>query len=779
MSYLDASLPRPRPANTAAAFPARVRAIIGRLQALAGDELERELVRLLDTLEQDLFRQAEKARSAGAQSGYLASLGTLRAHRHKLIASFSAELAAALENLRAPVLTEPSANMDPDASGLRLVDHSEVTEANVLTAIARRHESRAGLPLLLLGQRLAVLAGRPAFDVSTLPVGPTAVATMLSRACTGVTGDVEARLQLYSLFDQQMMAGYLPLVEAMNTLLDRENVLPGLTFVPTLTRREHRERSGQAPDSEAGQDDGGSTELNPNDERGPSSFDATSSRRRRTDGHAIPSEQGPHGFVRQDSGLGGRVDTADEMQALAQLQQLLAATRHAGSSGGNLRSEDTLATDELDAALSSLQAPAEGASMPRSPGQVRQALLEQSRQQRGRATHLADHDDETFELLGLLYSEIGRELRQGTRGAALLERLQVPLLRVALQDRGFFVRKQHPARQLLNSIAEAGTQWLDDNDPGADRRLDDQLHEAVNHVVQNYNGDPGVFAAAQETLSGQLEALARKAEVAQRRQVEAARGRDKLERAKQQAALAIKDAIGDTAVPRFLTTLLEQAWTDVLSLVLLRHGEESAEWRGHVDAPAPVIAANRGEPAPESLQPRGTEALGLVGYQGDEADAIAGRLVAANDDGDDPASRTELAVKLKARARLGANEIPPLPPVGPRNAREEECYVHLRSVAFGTSIEFNINQQGDRVRHRLAWFSPITGRVLLLTAKGQRIEDQQGRETLDQIARLLAIGEARIVPADDHTSLVDRAWQSTLAKLRSFVRNPPGKEISQ
>lgn len=778
MSYLDAPIPQPRPANGATAFPSRVRSIIGRLQALAGDELERELVRLLDTLEQDLFREAEKARNAGAQSGYLASLGALRAKRHKLVKSFSAELAGALESLRAPVLTDSAAETTPDAAGLRLVDHSEVTETNVLTAIARRHESRAGLPLLLLGQRLAVLAGQPAFDGSNLPVGPTAVATMLSRASAGVTGDVETRLQLYRLFDQQMMGGYLSLVEAMNALLDRENVLPGLTFVPTLARREKGERSGQAPDSEGREKDTGSTEPNRNDAHGPSSADV-SPQRRRTDGQSGADAQGSHGLTRQNSGLGGRVDTADEMQALAQLQQLLAESRRVEPRSHHGPTGDTLAADELDAALGSLQAPAEGTATPRTPGQVRQALLQQSRQQRGRAAQLADHDDETFELLGLLYSEIGRELRQGTRGAALLERLQVPLLRVALQDRGFFVRKQHPARQLLNSIAEAGTHWLDENDPGADPRLDDQLHEAVNHVVDNYHGDPAVFAAAQETLRAQLDAVARKAEVAQRRQVEAARGRDKLERAKQQAALAITEAIGDTAVPRFLSTLLEQAWTDVLSLVLLRHGERSPEWRDHVDATARIIAANRGEPAPESLQPRVTEALGLVGYQGEEADAIAGRLVAANEAGDDPASRTELAVKLKARARLGANEIPPLPPVAPRDAREEECFVHLRSVAFGTPIEFNINQQGDRVRHRLAWFSPITGRVLLLTARGQRIEDQQGRETLDQIARLLASGQARIVPADDHTSLVDRAWQATLGRLRSFGRNLPGSEASQ
>lgn len=776
MPYFDPALPRPRPATASAAFPLRVRVLLSQLQVLAGEELTRELGRLLDTLERDLFLQASQARGAAAQGQWLAEVETLRANRGELMASFATEVSSAIATLRAPVSADAHSDTATNAESLRLVKHTEIAETNVLTAIARRHESRARLPLLLLCHRLAVLGGRPAFDGSSLPVGPGAIATMLARAAREISGEVETRLRLYKVFDGQMMVGYPSLVDAMNTLLDRANVLPGLEFVPTLAKREKGTRSAEAPDSEATAGEADRDQPVGNDDRGSSS--RAMNRQRTTIRHIGVRADGAGGYAGHKPDVQGNVDTADEMQALAQLQQLLAASRRPEPSGDNAPHGETLAADELDDALRSLQTPAEGVPIPRNPGQVRQALLEQSRQQRGHAAGLAGHDDETFELLGLLYSEIGRELRQGTRGAALLERLQVPLLRVALQDRGFFVRKQHPARQLLNSIAEAGTQWLDDNDPGADPRLDDQLHEAVNHVVENYNGDPAVFAAAQETLSGQLEALARKAEVAQRRQVEAARGRDKLELAKQQASLAIRDAIGDTPVPRFLATLLEQAWTDVLSLVLLRHGEESAEWRDHVDATARIISANRGGPAPESLQPRVTEALGLVGYQGDEADAIAGRLVAATDDGDDPASRTELAVKLKARARLGTNEIPPLPPVGPRNAREEECFSHLRSLTFGTSIEFAINQQGDRVRHRLAWFSPVTGRVLLLTHKGQRIQRQHGRETLDQIARLLASGEARIVPTDDHTSLVDRAWQATLARLRSFGRNIPGSEAS-
>src|SRR5690606_36331682 len=299
MSYINDPAAAPPVRTVAPAFPHRVQTLLQQLQALAGPELQRELERLLDTLEQDMFRQAEKARNAGSQSVYLHALGTLRSNRHTLVARFAAEFAATLSSLRPCLLSEdPSPDVDPGA--LRLVDHSEVTEANVLTAIARRHESRAGLPLLLLGQRFGVLAGRPAFDAASLPVGPAALAGMLARACTGVTGDVDTRLQLYHLFDRQMLAGYLTLVEAMNAQLDGANVLPGLSFVPIQSRHEKGGRSGTAPVAD-------------NDDRG---------------GDAAPADTDT-AFTPD-----GRVDTAEERQALAQLQQLLASRPHVPRSGG-------------------------------------------------------------------------------------------------------------------------------------------------------------------------------------------------------------------------------------------------------------------------------------------------------------------------------------------------------------------------------------------------------------------------------------------------------------
>jgi len=158
--------------------------------------------------------------------------------------------------------------------------------------------------------------------------------------------------------------------------------------------------------------------------------------------------------------------------------------------------------------------------------------------------------------------------------------------------------------------------------------------------------------------------------------------------------------------------------------------------------------------------------LAQVGYHVEEAAAIARRLTsAADDDEDDAASRTELTMRLKARVRLGEDTADArkeaLPP---RTAEEQAYYDQLRSMSYGTWIEFVTNQQGDVVRRRLSWYSPVTDRALFVNQRGQRV----GEQSLDSVGRMLARGQARIVVAE-RGRLIDRAWQATLNTLRSFA----------
>ena len=750
--------PAPQTLATAG-LPRRVRSVLERALALVSDELDRSLNAMLVEYEQQLFQLADHARNPGAESGYMQTLRTLRLNRADLVPRFMLSLEAGVAALRSPPAPLPAAGGGQSVSfhNLTLVEDAVMDEDTILREIATRQEGRASLALHLLGQRFGVLAAAPAFDAERIPLGPQALCRAMREASQGLQIAYDARLLLYRTFDRRVMANYGTVVEMLDTAMAADGILPGLTYVPVRTRASAAVQEAAAQDSHP-------------DERV-----AVKTRSAGGKKSVFPTPaQAPADPHRPHTAWMGEVDSSpdnvDEEAAFGMLQQLLTGRRELIGKlrpGGPQPPRHALSSRDVDSALGALQrAPQSPSGAPRSLIDVKQTVLAQARQQRGHGAALSQQDNDIFELLNLLYGQIESEIRPDAPATALIRRLQLPLLRVALQDRGFFVRAQHPARQLLNTIADNAAKWLDADD--FDPQLLAPLQQAVTQVVEHYDGDVAVFAASNQALQGHLQAHVRKSEMLEKRHVEAARGKEKLEVAKLRAAETLTTLIGDQRLPKFVRALLNQAWADVLTLTLLRQGDDSEEWKKQVDATRKIISAcGKGDaPVDPSLTSHIEGALTQVGYHIDEAGVIAQRLTSSkSDDEDDPASRTELAMKLKARTRLGEDAAKAKKPVlPPRSPEEQARYDQLRVMPFGSWIEFVTNQQGDVVRRRLSWYSPITDNALFVNQRGQRV----GEQSLDSLARMITHGQARIVTAE-RARLVDRAWQAALNALRSFA----------
>ena len=764
---------------SASSLPPRVRRILETFYARVSADLAERINQMLVDYEQQLFKLAERARSNEKQAEQFANLHAMRKRRSDLLPMFLAGLEAELAAIRTPRVASPKTGHERiEYQTLTLVEDAEMDQDIVLREIARRHDARSHTLLYLMGQRFGVLAGTPAFDPEHLPVGPQVLCRVMRTAVAAVFEiDLDSQLMLYKAFDHKVMAEYSNWIEVLNSLLAHEGVLPGLIYAP------HRARSERSST-------GGTRYVTHND-----SHALADSSRPMTDwyGHSSPSAWSafggdtgnvmPAGRAGGPGGMSaGTGQPATNMGAMpagagentdagsfATLQQLLSGRRaaSAGQAGAGPAGFGTqaaagtydgprvmLPTHDVLSSLRIMQA----APVQTTPGQPRrtmfdmqQAMLSQVREQHGPHAALVQEDADTFELLGLLYNEMEREVQRDAPAVDMLVRLQVPVAQAALHDREFFLRPQHPAREPLNSVAESGAAWLGDDD--ADPQLVEKLHNAVDRVVADYQGDEEVFESANNDVQAHFRAMARKAEVTERRHVEAARGKDRLEVAKQRATETIENALQGHDPQKFVQALLNQAWADVLTLTLLRNGDD---------------------PVDPELTTQIETALVQVGYHEDEASAIARRLSSA--DGEDEAtSRTELTARLKARARLGEQTVTKKKTALDRTPKEQECHDYLRTLPFGTWFEFIKNQQGDVTRQRLSWYSPITDNALFVNQRGQRI----GEQSLDSLARLMAKEQVRVV-TQGKGRLIDRAWKATVSALRNITGNgaTPAAEAS-
>jgi hypothetical protein len=728
-------------------LPMRVRSILETLLRSASSELERRLEGMLVEFEQQLFRLADHARNPAVESGHLQTLRTMRLNRADLIPRFMLGVEAGLARLdeASQSQTDEETAPAPTFADLSLVDDTTMDADLTLRDIAQRSAAGASLPLHLLGQRFGVLAAAPAFDAERLPLGPWSLCKVMHEASDVLQLPQDAQQLLLRTFERRVMAEYGELAELFNVELVHAGVLPALTYVPLRVRTPVPATPG-------------------ND----ASANPPARERRRTDGSERDDRSQPHTRWTAANAEDAPGDLAD---AFGALQDLLASRR--GAAHASTRRSAAAHTPRqvadpaaLAAALTQVRSTLalSGGIAPTIDG-LHQEVLQRLREQHGPQAVLSQPQEDTFDLLGMLYERIEREVRIDTLSATLLKRLQLPVLQAALGDQQFFTRPQHPARQLLNAVADSGARWLDDNE--ADPALLRAVQRAVEHVVRHAHQDASAFETSNRALQNELEQQARRSEMAERRHVEAARGKEKLEVAKRTAADTIAGMIGTRSPQRFVRALVEQTWADVLALTLLRHGQDSQEWREMLEATRRIVAAScEAEPAPDPELAKVIEsALGGVGYHADEAAAISYRLASLREEGDG-ASRTELAAALKARARLGEGTAPKAGAAPtPRTAQEEAQYQRVRVLPFGTWIEFVTNQQGDMVRKRLSWYSVITGHALFVNLRGQRV----GEQSLDTLARMLARGQARVVTIE-HAGVVDRAWQATLGALRSLAR---------
>ncbi len=431
--------------------------------------------------------------------------------------------------------------------------------------------------------------------------------------------------------------------------------------------------------------------------------------------------------------------------------------------------------------------------------EIKRGLLTQLQEQApGQApVQLSAEQGDTVDLVGMLFEQIAQEVRPQSPGGGLLAQLQLPLLRVALQDQGFFTERSHPARRILEVIAETSAYWSSEDE--LDRDLIQRMTSLVRRVNEEPSTDPALFKDLMSDLAGHLTTQQRKAEISERRHVEAARGREKLEIARLQAEETVDQVLAGKAVPKFLQTLLQQVWTDVLALALLRGGENAPAFQQHHALVKRLVElATRGKDAEpirdvEAAQMREEidAALAQVGYTGDDAKSICDQLLsvtsapAVADTGTEAdtkveaASRTELTLRLRGRDRLGqdaqkdsphakdsARSKDPVKQASPLSDEEKLWHDRLKRLPYGSWFEFTINQQGEKVRRRMSWFSTVTDHCLFVNHRGQRAGDY----TLSWLARELQRGNVSLVDTN-RNSIVDRAWKAIVTTLRSFSGN--------
>ena len=814
----SSAVPQHAAAFARASWSPRARRVIEQQRALCLGWLAEPLHSCLGDFEQQLFKLADGARDAFNQQRHFASRQKIAQERERFERAFLDAVSNRFDQLGAAA-PKPA---PPTHMTLSLLDTAEQEMTNAIDQLTSRGDKRSGPLLYELSFRLAVLVGLPPLDGEQIPVAPRALAHSLREAQQAIDLPQEHELLLLKSLESTLLYQSPRLYARMSTQLIAEGILTELR--PVSIQR----AAAVQPPRTTSSDDARRPDSEPMNAETPGS--------RQADAHAGIYNAGPYnpsGYnANSNNGFGytpasfnpnarstntAASSGAEPIAVLDSLRELL-AQRHPAPGPANSAAEPIATPDELQTALQALQQHltqvTDHASRElRSAQRLREELLSQLNANKlpgAKPTRLSPEQGDTVELVAMLFEQLSKQLHQGEPAQQVLGGLQVPVLRMAVSDRDFFDQPEHPARQLLGTVTEAAHDWLDDSGSDADRSLRTKLEQLVDRASRE-TPSAGLYTSLLADIDQHLLLLTRKAQAAERRHVEAMQGRERLEQSRVRASELMSERFAKSAPRGLLRALLDRAWSDVLALTLLRHGEASEAFANQLRITDELLGHT---PVTDRAQLQQDVETGLqqIGMHHEEASQVSQRLVNPDEvpppaPGGEVLSNTDLALRLKQHHRLGENKPPASAPPQPtehvsalarassataakraadalrkpgvRSAapekiklkpapspREMKLQEQLRLLPFGTWFELTDPDTGKTIQRKLAWYSPVSGHALFVNRRGQRSEEV----TLPQLAHEMAHGRAQQV-IEEKESLLDRAWQ----KLTGSLMRPAGR----
>ena len=196
----------------------------------------------------------------------------------------------------------------------------------------------------------------------------------------------------------------------------------------------------------------------------------------------------------------------------------------------------------------------------------------------GKSRVVGGMDEDVINLIAMLFEFILDDRVLPDSLKALIGRLQIPMLKVAVLDKSFFSRGSHPARRLLNEIASAALGWGSRDDYQRDV-LYVRIEQIVQRLLNDFVDDPAIFAELLVEFLAFTSDERRRSELLEQRTRDAEEGRAKAEQARQRVQEVLNERLLGRTLPEVVVRLLQEAWSKVLLLTWLKQGEASTEWQ--------------------------------------------------------------------------------------------------------------------------------------------------------------------------------------------------------
>ena len=703
------------------------------------------LSEMFENLDDALYELADKAESNIRQTAFFDAMREIRKNRERIEVGFSQQVLQGFDEFWKTGVLAAKRETNDSENGFSLLDEDDLEEGLAISNMTSRGDNRHFRALYGLNQRFGHMLGWGDLDTKDNPLSPGAICQAFHDEFKLMAVDIPVKLVVYKQFQIQVIDSLGAIYDELNNMLAKAGVLP------QLTNKIRRTQSYQ-----------------------PGGAGSTPKREREVRSEAVGGHKG------DDNGL--------QAELFSTLKQLLNEKRVLDSSnpsGGAML--PVIETSDMLQALSALQrvdSPAQGqvcdgaaASM-----DVRSNLFQVMGLARGATAEkkISGNDEDAIDVISMLFDFILEDRNLPDAMKALLSRLQIPMLKVAILDRGFFHSKGHPARRLLNVMASAAIGWSEQSGK-ADGGLYDKMNSIVERVLNDFDKDTGLFTLLLNDFSTFLEREEQGSRVAEQRVAQVTQGKEQLNNARHRVFEEINNRLfGKEWIPSPVVMLIKDGWRDVLLLLSLRPGEGSEEWQQALALMDKLLWSVQPNPDQARRQEllneippllKGLRAgLKEIAYDQHKMARMFKELQACHIKCLKGEAPEDAVVNTSGEALSSAEVAPPLPEASDNGTArtsdaselvvQDEYLEQAEKYQVGTWFEIQ-EASGMKFRAKLSWRSMVSGTCLFVNRKGMKVVEIP----VTGFASWLRTGKAS--PLDDlGVPLMDRALDAMLDVLK-------------
>src|SRR5690554_400708 len=528
---------------------ARLPAAMHALRDRARQQLQVMLRELFDRADDALFELADKATNNQEQNLYFDSMREVRIRRRSMETAFFRCIDIGFAKLLDPNAYSDETKKQKEISmdELSLVKNDELEELVATDSMINKANDQFAEAVQHLTLRIDHLVPVKVYQKNN-PLGADVICHAFVDATQLTNIDMKAKLVLLKLFDNLVMTKLGSLFQSLNQLLIDSNIMPSL--------KQDRSRKSTSTTTPSYSPSGANTPVK--------------------NAGQVTDHSSSYGAPRYD------VQTNEVLQTLRDLLGSRNASTTPSMTGEEIASQDLiniLSQAQHHNNVDSTTAQGAGATP-----NLRELLNNMLGSGQKKSRVINQVDDDVINLVSMMFDFILDDRNLAAPMKALLGRLQIPMVKVAIADKSFFSKGGHPARRLLNEMAMAALGWQESSEENQRKdSLFNKMEMMVQTILSEFEADISIFGQLLTDFRAYLDKEKRRAQILEQRTIDAEDGKAKSERARADVDAALASVINDQILPASATKLLREAWANVMFITCLKHGTTSDEWLSTVN----------------------------------------------------------------------------------------------------------------------------------------------------------------------------------------------------